>query len=165
MFGTCRPPVTAALLGLSFSLCMAAQNRPAQAQDDADRAMELWKNIKVALTSSNGANYFEMQLASVLVPTLKGKLIKLDPEVNPKVLVLAIEDGTTPDATLMFDAPLPGKVAIGTELSFEGVAQSYTARPYMLVFEVERDRLHGWTGKKATPAHHLPVQKKAPASK
>jgi hypothetical protein len=63
--------------------------------------------------------------------------------------VLALEDGTTPDATLKFEMPLAGKVDVGTELSFEGVPESYTASPYMVVFNVEPDKLHGWTGKNA----------------
>ena len=50
------------------------------------------------------------------LPTLKGKVVKLEPELKPKTLVLALEDGTTPDATLKFEMPLPGKVDPGTEL-------------------------------------------------
>ena len=63
--------------------------------------------------------------------------------------MLALEDGTTPDATLKFEMPLAGKVDVGTELSFEGVPESYTASPYMVVFNVDPEKLHGWTGKNA----------------
>jgi len=76
--------------------------------------------------------------------------------------VLALEDGTTPDATLKFDVPLPGKVEPGTELSFEGVPQSYTAAPFMVVFSVDKDKLHGWTGKNTPTA---PVRHKTLTSK
>ncbi len=69
--------------------------------------------------------------------------------MKPKTVVLALEDGTTPDATLKFEMPLAGKVEPGTELSFEGVPASYTASPYMVVFNVDPDKLHGWTGKNA----------------
>ena len=103
-------------------------------------------------------------MKDALLPTLKGKVVKLEPETKPKTVVLALEDGTTPDATLKFEMPLAGKVDPGTELSFEGVPQSYTASPYMVVFNVEPDKLHGWTGKNAPPAHHAPVHKKASAS-
>jgi hypothetical protein len=58
--------------------------------------------------------------------------------------VLAIEDGTTPDATLKFDKRLPGKVKAGTELTFEGVPESYAAGPFRVVFRVDRDHLQGW---------------------
>jgi hypothetical protein len=76
--------------------------------------------------------------------------------------VLALEDGTTGDATLKFEMPLPGKVDAGTELTFEGQAESYTTSPFMVVFAVEKEDLHGWTGKNAAPAKKA-APKKAPA--
>ncbi len=110
----------------------------------------LWASLKTALTAPDGANYFMMMKGSE-VPTLKGKVIKLEPAVKPKTILLAMEDKsnntTTADATLKFEMPLAGKVEEGTELTFEGVADSYTASPFMLVFEVDKDKLHGWTGK------------------
>jgi tetratricopeptide (TPR) repeat protein len=118
----------------------------------------LWKNLKTALTAPDGASYFSM-VKGTQVPTLKGKVIKLEPAVKPKTILLAMEDQsnntTTADATLKFEMPLAGKVEEGTELTFEGVADSYTASPFMVVFTVEKDNLHGWTGKnEAAPVHH-----------
>ena len=114
----------------------------------------LWASLKMALTAPDGANYF-MMMKGTEVPTLKGKVIKLEPAVRPKTILLAMEDKsnntTTPDATLKFEMPLPGKVEEGTELSFEGVADSYTASPFMVVFNVDKDKLHGWTGKNEPP--------------
>jgi tetratricopeptide (TPR) repeat protein len=110
----------------------------------------LWANLKMALTAPDGANYFNMMKGSE-VPTLKGKVIKLEPALKPKTILLAMEDKsnntTTADATLKFEMPLAGKVEEGTELSFEGVADSYTASPFMVVFTVDKEKLHGWTGK------------------
>ena len=59
---------------------------------------------------------------------------------------------TTADATLKFEMPLPGKVEEGTELSFEGVADSFTASPFMVVFTVDKDKLHGCDGQRIEPA-------------
>jgi tetratricopeptide (TPR) repeat protein len=134
-----------------------------QAADDASHPeLVLWKNIKAQLTGAEGAGYFSSSMKDALLPTLKGRVVKLEPDVKPKTVVLALEDGTTPDATLKFEMPLAGKVDPGTELTFEGVPASYTASPYMVVFNVEPDKLHGWTGKNAPrPAA---VHKKASAS-
>ena len=128
----------------------------------------LWANLKMALTAPDGDKYFEM-MKGTKVPTLKGRVIKLEPAVKPKTIVLAMEDKTnnttTADATLKFEMPLAGKVDEGTELTFEGVADSYTANPFMIVFTVEKEDLHGWTGKnEAAPVHHAPVHRK-PAAK
>ena len=130
-----------------------AQQQEQQKKDEAEAAshpeLVLWKNIKMQLTGADGATYFGSSMKDAQLPTLKGKVVKLVPELRPKALVLALEDGATPDATLKFEMPLAGKVDVGTELSFEGVPESYTAAPYMVVFNVEPDKLHGWTGKNA----------------
>jgi tetratricopeptide (TPR) repeat protein len=124
-----------------------------QKKEEADAAshpeLTLWKNIKTQLTGADGATYFGSSMKDAQLPSLKGKVVKLTPELKPKVLVLALEDGSTPDATLKFEMPLAGKVDVGTELSFEGVPESYTASPFMVVFKVEPDKLQGWTGKNA----------------
>ena len=128
----------------------------------------LWKSIKQALTGPDGATYFGSSMKDALLPTLKGRVVSMTPALKPKTIVLAMDDGSTPpnttgDATLKFDAPLAGKVDVGTELTFEGVPENFTASPLMVVFNVEKDKLHGWTGKN-TPAapvrHHVPPKKK-----
>lgn len=119
----------------------------------------LWASIKMQLTGPGGDMYFESSMKGAQVPTLKGRVIKLEPAVRPKEILLAMEDKsnntTTADATLKFEMPLPGKVDEGTELTFEGVPESYTANPFMVVFNVDKDKLHGWTGKnEPAPVHH-----------
>jgi hypothetical protein len=105
------------------------------------------------------------------VPTLKGQVVKLEPAVKPKTILMAITDGsnntTTADATLKFETALPGKVEPGTELAFEGVPESYAANPLMVVFNVDKDKLHGWTGKNAPtpPVRHRPSAKGKSAGK
>ncbi len=123
--------------------------------------LALWKNIKEQLNGADGATYFNSSMKDAKLPTLRGKVVSLEPENRPKTLVLALEDGVTGDATLKFEMALPGKVDAGTELTFEGVPDSYTTSPFMVVFNVDKDDLHGWTGKNA-PAKRAPV-KKAPA--
>ena len=96
----------------------------------------LWKTLKAALTGADGGNYFSTSMKDSQVPTLKAKVVSLEPASKPKTILVAVEDGTnnteTADATLKFEAALPGKVEPGTELTFEGVPQSYTASPLMV---------------------------------
>jgi len=135
----------------------------AQAEKDKQNPeLALWKQLKDTLTSAEGVGYFEKVMKDSLVPTLKGKVVSIQPALKPKTIVIALEDGTTADATLKFDTPLPGKVEPGTELSFEGVPQSYTAAPFMVVFNVDKDKLHGWTGKNTptAPVHHKTLTSK-----
>ena len=95
----------------------------------------------------------------------KGKLIEARPETNPKELVIAVEDGMTPDATLVLDAPLRGKMDPGADIGFnKGVAQKYQASPYMVTFNVEKANITGWKGAPAPAAPkakpRAPVHKK-----
>lgn len=127
----------------------------------------LWKNIKDALTGADGANYFGSNMKDTKVLPLKGKVVKLEPAQRPKTILIEVEDGTTSDtptanATLKFETPLAGKVDEGTELTFEGVAESYTGSPLMVIFNVDKNDLHGWTGKNApaAPAHKAAPKKK-----
>jgi len=126
----------------------------------------LWKSIKETLNGPTGADYFN-SMKDTKVPSLKCTVVKLEPALKPKTLLVTMQDGTTSDtpvadATLKFEAALPGKVEPGTELTFEGVPKSYTASPLMVVFEVDKDDLHGWTGKNAPAA---PVHRPAPKKK
>lgn len=128
----------------------------------------LWKSIKETLNGSGGPDYFNASMKGAKVLTLKGKVVKLEPANKPKTILLEMEDGTTSDtptadATLKFETALPGKVEPGTELTFEGVGESYTTNPLMVVFTVDKDDLHGWTGKNAPagPAHKGAPKKKS----
>lgn len=138
----------------------------------ANPMLTLWQSIKEQLTGANGAQYFESSMKGAALPAgvipgvtqFKGKLIEARPEVKPKELVLSIEDGKTPDVTLKLDQPLNGKMEPGGEIAFEGVAQSYTANPFMVTFEVERAKVTGWTGAPAAAKPKPPVRR-APAKK
>ena len=120
----------------------------------------IWKGLKDALSAPDGVMYFEMGMKGAGLPAAKGKVVKLEPAVKPKTILVALEDGksdgTTADVTLKFEMPLAGKVDVGTELTFEGVGESFTQSPFMLVMTVEKDKLRGWTGKNepAAPVHH-----------
>jgi tetratricopeptide (TPR) repeat protein len=130
----------------------------AEAKEHPERAM--YMNIKAALTAPDGADYFSKNMKDALAPTFKGKVVKLEPATNPKTIVLSAIDGTTPDMTLKMEAAMPGTVEVGTELSFEGVSESFTADPFMVIFKVEPAKLHGWTGKAAAPVRRAPPAKK-----
>lgn len=129
----------------------------------------MWKGIKEALTGAEGGNYFGSSMKDALLPTLKGKVVKLEPAMKPKTVLLSMDDGKsdgqTADATLKFEMPLPGNVEPGTELTFEGVPESFTASPLMVIFNVDNDKLHGWTGKNPVPVRRPAAGAKKGATK
>jgi tetratricopeptide (TPR) repeat protein len=120
----------------------------------ANPSLALWKSIKTELTGGNAQAYFDSSMKDTAIPMeFKGKLIEARPETNPKELVLSVEDGLTPDATLVLDAPLRGKMENGTEIGFkDAVATSYTPSPYMVTFKADKANITGWKGAPAAPA-------------
>lgn len=123
-------------------------------------SLAMWKSLKEALTGAEAQTYFNEHMKEAELPMeFKGKLIEAKPEANPKELVLAVEDGMTPDATLVLDSPLRGKMEPGAEIGFnKGVAQKYQTSPYMVTFNVDKSNITGWKG---APAPAAPKAKPA----
>lgn len=125
--------------------------------------LAFWLGLRKELAGENGAAFFESMKGAALpgviegadgnkYTKLKGKLITHRPAVNPKELVLGLQDATNPDVTLKLETPLRGRAEPGTEIQFEGVAVAFTKEPFNLVFEVENDKLVGWPAQSAAPA-------------
>lgn len=152
---------------------IAQKNAEEQAKKDEEfrknnPMLALWQSIKTALTGADGATYFDSSMKGAGLPggangvtEFKGKLIEAKPEVRPKVLVLSIEDGKTPDVTIKLDAPLAGKMEPGADIGFQGVASAYTVTPFNVTFDVEKAKITGWKGAPAPPARpvHRPVRR------
>jgi hypothetical protein len=137
--------------------------RQAQESDEQYKAshpmLYLWvRTLKAALTKPDGQAYFDMNVKGALLPggvngvmEFTGKLISMKPEIRPKELVLAVEDPNTPDVTLELAEALPGTMDPGADISFKGVAKSFTASPFMITFDVDKATMgavDGWTPKK-----------------
>jgi len=129
-------------------------------------ALAIWVTIKSGLTAEDGAAYFEQYVKNTVLPpenqpALRGTVISGRPELRPTVLVLGIEKPDVAEVTLKVDAALPGKVAVGQQIDFRGVATEFAAQPFMLTFEVEKKNISGWPAppppKKAV---HRPVARK-----
>lgn len=130
---------------------LAHENKEAFAKQNP--ALALWMNIKEELKGPNGQQYFEANMKGAALPggaqnvkQFKGRVISHKPAVRPKEVVLAMSDAETPEVTLKLDEGenLPGKAEAGTEIAFEGTAISYSKDPFMVVFEVEKDKVSGW---------------------
>ncbi len=127
----------------------------------ANPELALWRTIKTELTGPNGDSYFSSNMKDAEIPAkFKGKIVSIKPALRPKEVVVSIGDGTTPDATLKFEEALPGKADAGTEVEFTGVAKEFAKEPFMVTFDVEREKLTGWPVKETAPR---PAPKKAPA--
>jgi len=120
----------------------------------ANPSLGLWKRIRTELQREGGNAYFDASMKGCALPgnvngvmKFKGKLVGMMPTLRPRELVLAIENPDKPDVTLRLDSALPGKMDVGAEISFEGVADSFSKDPFMVTFTVEKSKIEGWAGK------------------
>ncbi|MFL6351366.1 MAG: tetratricopeptide repeat protein, partial [Bryobacteraceae bacterium] len=137
-----------------------------QKRMDADPAFKLWYTIKTNLIGDQGQNFFNSNVKETEIPggaqgvkNFNGTVISLDPPDRSTKIVLGVEDPTKPDATLTFSDPLPpNAVKVGDKLEFSGVADSYTANPFMLVFKDPT-----LPGVKTTTPKRVPARRRRPS--
>jgi hypothetical protein len=98
-----------------------------EAAAKADPQLAQWKNMKTGLQTDPA--YFD-QMKGAALPKLRGKVISAE----PKSIVVALSDATTPEVTLEFDTPV--RAETGATLQFVGIAKSFTKEPFMLTLEV-----------------------------
>jgi tetratricopeptide (TPR) repeat protein len=118
----------------------------------------MFMKVKEQLVADGGETYWQ-DLKDAELPELKGKIVSMSPETNPKEIVVAITTADTPEVTIVLDTALRGKAEPGTELTFVGVAKEYSKDPFTLKVEVDDAKLKGW------PAQAAPAKKAAPAAK
>lgn len=142
---------TAALPPAGFTIPSVndlAKNQAAQMNQriESDPAFKLWYSIQQQLIAPGGDQFWN-QMKGAEVPgtqvegvkNFSGTVISLSPPDKPTTVVLGVTDPTKPDATLVFSQPLSpdavNALKVGTKVDFSGVADSYTANPYMLTFK------------------------------
>ena len=127
----------------------------------ADPVMYLWAHtIKEGLANQGDTFWTSMDMAvfppaddKTTPPTpqfFKAHIISMMPAVRPKELTVGIEKAEVADAKLVFDMPLPGKMEVGDEIEFTGIAKDWSHDPKDIVvtFDVDpKEGLKGWTGK------------------
>jgi hypothetical protein len=139
--------------------------------------LALWLNLKGQLLSPEGQTYFDSSMKGAAVPKLKGWLISAKPPVKSKELLVSMEGkDQAPNVTLKLvgadgttAAPSTGKPVVGVEIQFEGIGDSLTKEPALMVtFDVEKGKVctvtpDGCTSLKedkvAAPVHHTAKKK------
>ncbi len=150
-----------------------SQDEILQAQEkeleSSNPQLAVWVKMKRGLGGPDGAAYFESSVKDSRIPggievggqkitKLKGTVVSATPAAKPKEVVVGISQAEMSEATLRFETP-QGKIEPGTQIEFSGVPVSFTAEPFMVVFDVEPADVTGW------PKPVAPVKRAAPARK
>jgi len=139
---------------------LAAESAQKEAEEMAKNpVVGFWvKGLKEPILKDDA--FFDMSVKDADLPggavpgvtKFKGKIVSMSPATRPKEVDVAVEKPGVADAKLMFETALPGKMEPGEEISFSGIAKSYTKEPFSITFDVEKDKLEGWTGKNTAGA-------------
>jgi hypothetical protein len=110
----------------------------------AQSSSSLWNSIKRALTADDGRRYFENYVKDSMIPggaqgvhAFVGTVLSTGPADRPTILVVALGDKTTPDATLHLSAAWSSKIGLGSEVEFQGVPTAFSEKPFMVSFNVD----------------------------
>jgi hypothetical protein len=101
-----------------------------------------WIKIRRQLQGPDAQKNFEVLAASTV--RLKGFVLRHSPAKAPKELVIALQDPAVEELVLKLDSPLPGLAEPGTPIEFEARPVSFTAEPFLLYAEGEKERVTGW---------------------
>ena len=104
---------------------------------EQNKELTLWMDIKKELTGPEGRQYFETQMKDAEIPKLKGTVVS----ARLKKIMVALSNNETPEATLVLDAPLAKPLKPGTTIEFVGIAEQFTADPFMVTFAVSKSKL------------------------
>lgn len=133
-----RRTVTPGIL-MAISLIVLANAQP-------DPQTALWTQIKKQLSGPEGQRFFEANLKGAALPMLKGTLVSA--LINPGVsrLILKMPGSEAPDVTLIVydgSAELAANPTPGRAIEFYGRGESFSAKPFMLTFELDIEDLQG----------------------
>lgn len=101
----------------------------------------LWRAIRTQLRAPGGTEYFDAEMRGRQFPALRGVVVSTELSGTEEVIVLAMSDSTSPEATLRLDQPLARLPYLGQLVEFEGVARALALNPFMVTFEVKASGL------------------------
>ena len=98
-------------------------------------------DLRKRLQAPDGAEHFATMLRDKPLPPMKGLLTKFSTPGKPEELTLSMENPAIEDLIVKLTAPLPADPMTGQMVGFEGIAESFTATPFVLVVRVEPSKV------------------------
>lgn len=129
---------------------IASEQQTAQSDFDHQHPdVALWRLLRTTLQGDSGPTYFEQNMKGAQIPPQNGEFkvfkAKVVSQPSPKELLVNVDNGVG-DATLVFAAPIRGRIDSGAEIEFSGVVESYTKDPFNVRFTVDRKDVKGLPG-------------------
>lgn len=101
-----------------------------------------WMETRRQLEAADGDKYFETLRATPV--RLKGTVIRCSPTERPAAVVLGLSNATTEEVVLNIEPAMSTAAEPGTEIEFEGMAQSVSRSPFSLAITTDPSKITGW---------------------
>lgn len=130
-----------------FNIDSAATIAARRQEEELNRTnpeLAAWLRIRKRLEAADGEAYFSSTVLNSALPKLKGTLVRFSPPKKPDELVLGLSDPPSEEVILKVSPPFVNEAEPGTQLEFEGTAQSYSRDPFRLNVVVDQSKVTGW---------------------
>lgn len=129
-----------------FRVETAADVAARKADEELSRSnpeLAAWMRIRRRLESPDSDKYLA-DLRTTPLPKLKGTVIRVEPKMRPTEIVLGMSQPDTEEVVVRVSSPFPNAAPAGTELEFEGTADSFAKQPFTLTVLAEQEKITGW---------------------
>ncbi len=123
--------------------------------------LAIFLQIKDGLTGADSANFWS-QMKGTAMPKLRGRVISAKPGVRPKLVEVAVTQGTTPEIALATpETPARCLIEAGADITFEGAeALEFQQSPFLL--KMQGGKILEGCKEPPAPVRKAPAAKKAP---
>jgi hypothetical protein len=115
---------------------------PPPPPEPLDKSM-LFQILRGELEGPNGAAFFEDVLRGNQLPRMKGRLLTMRPDLNPRELTVEVPEFGA--VRVVMNPSLKGTATPGAMLDFDAVIiQRYRLNPFQLEIEANPNSVRGW---------------------
>jgi len=128
------------------------QRHAEEALIQADPELGAWLRIFKQLSGPDGEKYFLETLKPSPLPKLRGTVVRCNPLGKPDEISLGLSSSAVEEVVLKVSAPFNHPAEPGTQIHFQGTADTFVKEPFRLKVLVSQDSIEGWPQAPASPA-------------
>ena len=120
------------------------QRKAEEALNLADPELAAWLRIFKQLSGPDGEKYFLETLKPSPLPKLRGTVIRCTPAKQPDEISLGLSSALAEEVVLKMSVPFPHPAEPGTQLHFQGIADTFSKEPFRLTVLADPENVVGW---------------------
>jgi hypothetical protein len=120
------------------------QRKAEEALNQADPELAAWLRISKQLSGPGAEAYFLETLKPSPLPQLRGTVIRCTPANKPTEVMLGLTSAEAEEVVLKVNVPFANPAPPGTQIHFQGTADTFTKEPFRLTVHADRETVVGW---------------------